>query len=125
MHYHGRRSRRDWNDERPRQDGSDFAAARQRKTKAIGVDSDQYESAPCCIVTSMIKGVDVAVFDVIKDVIDNKFAGGVHELGLSEHGVSFIADDHNVPRLLPREVVLRAKALGQDIVAGKIVVPDK
>jgi len=102
-----------------------FAAARQRKTKAIGVDSDQYESAPCCIVTSMIKGVDVAVFDVIKDVIDNKFEGGVHELGLSERGVSFIADENNVPRLLPPEVVQRTKALGQDIVAGTIVVPDK
>jgi len=100
-----------------------FAAARQRKTRAIGVDSDQYESAPCCIVTSMIKGVDIAVLDAIKDVIDNKFTGGVHELGLAEHGVSFIANEHNVPRLLPLEVVQKAKALGEEIVAGKIVVP--
>jgi basic membrane protein A len=102
-----------------------FAAARQRKARAIGVDSDQYESAPCCIVTSMIKGVDVAVVNVIKDVIDHKFRGGVHELGLAEDGVSFIADEHNVPRLLPLEVVQRAKAIGQDIIAGKIVVPDR
>ena len=102
-----------------------FAAARQRKTKAIGVDSDQYESAPCCIVTSMIKGVDVAVVNVIKDVIDHKFRGGIHELGLAEHGVSFIADEHNVPRLLPLDVVQRAKALGDEIVAGKIVVPEQ
>jgi basic membrane protein A len=102
-----------------------FAAARQRKARAIGVDSDQYESAPCCIVTSMVKGVDVAVVDVIKDVIDHKFRGGVHELGLAEHGVSFIADEHNVPRLLPPEVVQRVKALGEDIVAGKIVVPEQ
>ena len=102
-----------------------FAAARQRKARAIGVDSDQYESAPCCIVTSMVKRVDIAVVDVIKDVIADKFKGGLHELGLAEHGVSFIADEHNVPRLLPPEVVQRVKALGEDIVAGKIVVPDK
>ncbi|HEY5944214.1 MAG TPA: BMP family ABC transporter substrate-binding protein [Kofleriaceae bacterium] len=102
-----------------------FAAARQRKTRAIGVDSDQYESAPCCIVTSMIKGVDVAVLEVIKDVADKKFRGGVHELGLAEHGVSFIADEHNVPRLLPPEVVQRVKALGEDIVAGRIKVPEQ
>ena len=49
----------------------------------------------------------------------------VHELGLAEHGVSFIADDHNVPRLLPIEVVQRAKALGEEIIAGKIKVPDR
>jgi basic membrane protein A and related proteins len=102
-----------------------FAAARQRKARAIGVDSDQYESAPCCIVTSMVKGVDVAVVDVIKDVIDGKFRGGIHELGLAEHGVSFIADEHNVPRLLPLDVVQRVKALGEDIVAGKIKVPEQ
>lgn len=102
-----------------------FAAARQRNARAIGVDSDQYESAPCCIVTSMIKGVDVAVFDVIKDIVDHKFQGGIHELGLAEHGVRFVADEHNVPRLLPFEVVQRVKALGEDIVAGKIVVPSQ
>jgi basic membrane protein A and related proteins len=102
-----------------------FAAARQRKARAIGVDSDQYESAPCCIVTSMVKGVDVAVVNVIKDVAENKFRGGVHELGLAEHGVSFIADEHNVPRLLPPDVVQRVKALGEEIVAGKIVVPEQ
>jgi len=102
-----------------------FAAARQRKTRAIGVDSDQYEAAPCCIVTSMIKGVDVAVFDVIKSIVDKRFTGGVHELGLAEHGVRFVADENNVPRLLPIEIVQRVKALGEDIVAGKIVVPSK
>jgi basic membrane protein A and related proteins len=102
-----------------------FAAARQRKARAIGVDSDQYAAAPCCIITSMIKDVDVAVFDVIKSVADNTFRGGVHELGLAEHGVRFVADDNNVPRLVPIEVVQRAKALGEQIVAGTIVVPDK
>jgi basic membrane protein A and related proteins len=102
-----------------------FAAAKQRKARAIGVDSDQYDSAPCCIVTSMVKGVDVAVFDVIEDVIENRFRGGIHELGLADDGVSFIANEHNVPRLLPPEVVQRVRALREDIVAGKIVVPDR
>lgn len=102
-----------------------FAAAKQRKARAIGVDSDQYASAPCCIVTSMIKGVDVAVYDVIESVANKTFTGGIHELGLAEHGVRFVADENNVPRLLPPEVVQRVKALGEDIVAGKIVVPSK
>jgi basic membrane protein A len=102
-----------------------FAAARQRKALAIGVDSDQYEAAPCCIVTSMVKRVDVAVVDIIQDVIDGTFRGGVHELGLAEHGVTFVADEHNPGRLLPLDVVQRVKALGEDIVAGRIVVPER
>ncbi len=101
-----------------------FAAARQRKARAIGVDSDQFEAAPCCVVTSMVKRVDVAVIDVIKDVIAGEFHGGLHELGLAEHGVTFVADERN-QLLLPLEVVQRVKAIGEDIVTGKIVVPEQ
>jgi basic membrane protein A len=99
-----------------------FAAARQRGALAIGVDSDQFERAPCCVVTSMVKRVDVAVVDVIKDVIAHRFQGGLHELGLAEHGVTFVADDRNAT-LLPLDVVQRAKAIADEIVAGKIQVP--
>jgi basic membrane protein A len=99
-----------------------FAAARQRGLMAIGVDSDQYARAPCCVVTSMIKHVDVAVVDIIKDVAAGRFRPGVHELGLAEHGISFVADERN-RGLLPAAVVQRVTALGDDIVAGKIQVP--
>ena len=99
-----------------------FAAARQRGARAIGVDSDQFDNAPCCVVTSMVKGVDVAVVDVIKAVIANRFRGGIHELGLAEHGVGFVSDERN-RLLLPPEVVQRVRALGDEIVAGKIQVP--
>lgn len=102
-----------------------FAAARQRKSRAIGVDSDQFEAAPCCVVTSMVKRVDVAVLDIIKDVIDGTFKGGMHELGLAEHGVTFVADERNQGRLLPLEVVQKVKAIREEIIAGKIVVPEK
>jgi basic membrane protein A len=99
-----------------------FAAARSRDLRAIGVDSDQYEMAPCCIVTSMIKRVDTAIVDIVKDVIAHRFVGGIHELGLAEHGVGFIADERN-RRLLPLDIVQRVRALGDQIVAGTIQVP--
>jgi basic membrane protein A len=102
-----------------------FAAARQRKARAIGVDSDQFDAAPCCIVTSMVKRVDVAVMDVIKDVIAHKFKGGIRELGLAENGVTFVADEHNEGRLLPLEVVQQVNVLRDEIIAGKIVVPSQ
>ena len=57
-----------------------FAAARQRGLRAIGVDSDQFSRAPCCIVTSMIKGVDVAV------VLDPAKAGTLRGEGSYDWG---------------------------------------
>ena len=101
-----------------------FAVARARGLYAIGVDSDQYEAAPCCIVTSMIKRVDTAVVDVVKDVIAHRFHGGIHELGLAEQGVGFVADERN-RRLLPLEIVQRVRVLGDEIVAGTIRVPSQ
>lgn len=101
-----------------------FAAARQRKARAIGVDSDQYDAAPCCVVTSMLKRVDVAVVDVVKQVIDGSFRGGMRELGLAENGVGFVVDERN-QRMLPPEVVARARQLGADIIAGRIQVPSQ
>jgi len=101
-----------------------FAAARRHKGRAIGVDSDQYDAAPCCVITSMVKGVDVAVLDVVKQVIAGEFKGGLTELGLAEKGVGFVADERN-RHLLPIEVVTRVRALSAEIVAGTIVVPDR
>ncbi len=99
-----------------------FAAARQRGARAIGVDSDQHAAAPCCVVTSMIKRVDVAVVDVIKDLAAGRFRGGLHELGLAEEGVGFVAEDKN-RHLLPLEVVTKVRKLREDIIAGTIEVP--
>lgn len=101
-----------------------FAAARQAGARAIGVDSDQYEAAPCCVITSMVKRVDVAVVDAIRDVSAGTLRGGLRELGLAEHGVTFVADERN-RHLLPIEVVQRVRALADDIVAGKIQVPER
>ena len=101
-----------------------FTAAQQRGMRAIGVDSDQFDAAPCCVMTSMIKRVDVAVIDIIKDTMAGKFTGGMHELGLAENGVGFITDARNAA-MLPADVVQRVRKIGDDIVAGKIRVPQQ
>jgi basic membrane protein A len=101
-----------------------FAVARSRGLYAIGVDSDQYDMAPCCIVTSMLKRVDLAVVDVVRDVVLHRFSGGMRDLGLAEKRVGFVADERN-RRLLPLDVVERAQALADQIIAGKIQVPSQ
>jgi len=101
-----------------------FTAAQQRGKLAIGVDSDQYDEAPCCVLTSMIKKVDIAVFDAIQDLLEGELAGGIRELGLAEDGVAFVYDEHNKDKI-PPEVVAKVRALGKEIIAGQIEVPDK
>jgi basic membrane protein A and related proteins len=101
-----------------------FAAARSRDARAIGVDSDQFANAPCCIITSMLKRVDNAVVAVVKDVIAGKFHGGIVELGLSDGGIDFVSDDHNRV-LLPAAEVLQARRLIEQIIAGDIKVPSQ
>lgn len=99
-----------------------FEAARQLNKLAIGVDADQYSEAPGFILTSMVKGVDNALFDTIKRVKDGTFQGGVAVFGLKEGGVGYVYDEHN-KNLIPDDIHARVEALKQDIIAGKIKVP--
>jgi basic membrane protein A len=101
-----------------------FDAAKEQKKFAIGVDSDQFHVAPCCVLTSMIKKVDVAVFDTIKKVQSGKFEGGVHEFGLAEEGVGFVYDDNN-KAFIPQAVADEVNGLAKQIVAGTIKVPSE
>jgi basic membrane protein A len=99
-----------------------FEAARKQNKLAIGVDADQYGEAPGFILTSMVKGVDEAVYGAIRQVKDGTFRGGIYQLGLKEKGVNYIYDDHN-RALIPDAVRRRVEALRQDIIDGRIAVP--
>jgi len=55
---------------------------------AIGVDADQDYLKPGFILASMMKRVDVGVYEATKRAVDGTFQGGVLELGLKEGGVS-------------------------------------
>ena len=99
-----------------------FEAARQTNKLAIGVDADQYGEAPGYVLSSMVKGVDNAVYDAIRRVKDGTFAGGIYQYGLAEQGVGYVYDKNN-EKLIPPDARARLEKLRQDIVAGRIVVP--
>ena len=88
---------------------------------AIGVDSNQNGLAPGHVLTSMLKRVDVAAYQTLKDAMDGKFTAGVVTLGLAEGGVDWAQDEHNADLVSGkvRAAVERAKA---DIIAGRITV---
>jgi basic membrane protein A len=99
-----------------------FEAARQTGKLAIGVDADQFKEAPGFVLTSMVKGVDNAVFDAIRRVKEGRFQGGIYQYGLAENGVGYVYDANN-EKLIPLAVRARLESLKQDIIAGKIQVP--
>ena len=99
-----------------------FEAARQTGKLAIGVDADQYSEAPGHVLTSMVKGIDVSVLDMIKRVRDHTFKGGIYTYGLAQHGVDYVYDEHN-RALIPDNVRTRLEQIRADIIAGKINVP--
>lgn len=100
-----------------------FDAAEDKKKFAVGVDSNQNWIKPGLILTSMLKRVDVAVFDAIREAKENKFQGGIVRFGLKNKGVDYAVDSHNKNLLTP-EMIKKVDALKTDIIAGKIDVPD-
>ena len=99
-----------------------FEGAKEMHVLAIGVDADQHDDMPGVVVTSMIKRVDVAVFDAIEDVLAGRFHGGMRALGLADHAVDWV---HEGPHAsgLPPAVVARVEALRERVARGEIVVP--
>ena len=99
-----------------------FQAAKEEKKLAIGVDADQQHEAPGFVLTSMVKGVEPAVYDSIKAAKEGQFKAGKRVLGLAENGVGIVYDEHN-QALIPEEAYKKVMALRDEIVAGKIDVP--
>jgi basic membrane protein A len=102
-----------------------FEAAVAKKKWAIGVDADQSLTAKpdqrAQILTSMMKRVDVAVYETIKDLVGGKSRAGVRSFGLKEGGVGYAVNQYN--RELMKSITPRLEALKRDIIAGKIEVP--
>ena len=89
----------------------------------IGVDSNQNGVKPGFVLTSMVKRVDNACYNVIKEVLDGKFDGGFHVFGLDKDGVAYAMDDNN-KALIPADVIAKAEEARRKIVAGEIKVTD-
>jgi len=102
--------------------GGLFEAARATGKLAIGVDADQAAEAPGRVLTSMIKGVNAAVYDAIARVEAGTFKGGVYSFGLAEGGVGYVYDDNN-RALIPEAAHRRVEQLKAEIIAGRIKVP--
>lgn len=90
----------------------------------IGVDRDQYAEGEGdgynVTLTSMVKGVDVAVKDLAEKGKDGDFPGGeIIEYGLKENGVGIAPTQDN----LSEDVIAKIDEFKQKIIDGEIEVP--
>lgn len=106
-----------------------FQAAKEKsaggtKVWGIGVDSDQYnivgDDLKEFVLTSMLKKVDVAVFETIKALAEGNFKAGVTVFDAKSGGVDYATSGGFVDDI--KDQLEKAR---EDIVSGKVVVPDK
>jgi basic membrane protein A len=95
-----------------------YQAAKDAGKLAIGVDSNQNHLHPGTMLTSMVKRVDIAVYNSFK-----QYKPGVTSLGLKEGGVDYAMDQHNA-KLVSADMKAKVDAAKADIIAGKIKVID-
>lgn len=99
-----------------------FDAADEKQTYVIGCDSNQNFLKPGRVATSMLKRVDTAVFNMIKEQTEGKFNPGVHNFGLKDGGIELAIDEHNEKVIAPFKTKLNE--VREKIIAGTIKVPD-
>ena len=95
-----------------------YQAAKDAGKLAIGVDSNQNHLQPGTMLTSMLKRVDVAVYNVAKG-----HKPGLTVLGLAEGGVDYAMDEHNA-KLVTADMKAKVDAAKADIISGKLKVVD-
>ena len=96
-------------------------AAADKGQLSIGVDSNQNHLHPGSVLTSMLKRVDVAVYEAFKTAKDGTWQPGVQSLGLKEDGVGYAVDDNNRAVLTP-EMQAKIDEAKAAIIAGTLEV---
>jgi basic membrane protein A len=99
----------------------EYSEANGTKVWAIGVDSDQYltagEDVRDYILTSMLKRVDVAVYNVIEAQVNGEFVAGSNLFGLADDGVGYSTSGGFID-----DIVDQLEDYKQQIIDGEIVV---
>ena len=88
----------------------------------IGVDNDQDAMAPGKVLTSMVKHVDVAVYDIAKSITQHRPMHGHVVLGLADGGISLTNFKYTRSAVTAADFA-RLRQLRQAIISGRITVP--
>src|ERR671911_282625 len=106
-------------------------AAKEKGIYALGVVADQHNLAPDTVLTSFVLDMEKAFDGAIRMVQNGNFSGQLYKPGLesakgaSGDGIVFIAPFYNLDSKVPTDVKQRLNQIVQDIISGKIVVPER
>ena len=96
-------------------------AAKEKNKMAVGVDRDQNYLAPKNVITSSMKRIDNAIYNVVKDFNAGSFKGGTTiEYGLKDGAVDVAP---TTSKMIPAILLEEVAKIKKDIIAGKIKVP--
>lgn len=102
-----------------------FEAAKDQGKMAIGVDSDQRYINPEVIVASMIKGINLSIYESVQKINDGTFeAGKTYEYGAKENGVRMAYGTEDMIQIVTDETKAKIEELNQKIISGEIKVPE-
>lgn len=97
-------------------------AAAEEGKYAIGVDSNQNGLQPGHVVTSDLKNVGDAIYDVYQSIVDGTFEQGkVLEYGLANGGVGLAIDEYT-EEILPEETLNKIREIQDKVINGEIEV---
>jgi basic membrane protein A len=96
-------------------------AAKEQNKWAVGVDRDQNYLAPKNVITSVIKRVDMAIYEVSQAAINGEqFGGNNLTLGLTEKAVDIAP---TTKENVPADILIEVEKVRKDLIDGKIKVP--
>lgn len=96
-------------------------AAADEGILSIGVDSNQNYLHPGKVLTSMVKRVDNAVYEIFKEGAD--MTTGLNVMGLANEGVDYALDENNAS-LVTDEMKAKIDEAKAKIISGEIAVHD-
>lgn len=104
--------------------GSAAVCKETGKCKVIGVDADWVETAPEykeVVLTSVLKLIDVAVYNTIKDAVEGKFTGGTVVYTIADGGVD-IAPFHEFDAVVSAEMKAELETIKAALIDGSLTV---
>jgi phosphate/phosphite/phosphonate ABC transporter binding protein len=99
------------------------AAAQDRGFAVIGVDADLTQTNPDAVevyMTSVLKQIDVAVYQAVMQMADGTFEGGTNLISTLENDGVGLAPYHDWEDRVPAELTAEIEEIRQGIIAGDI-----
>ncbi len=100
-----------------------FQAAAENKKYVIGVDADQRYINPDVIIASVVKAVNVSVYESIERIINDELdSGSLYTYGLEEEGVYIGYGTEAIEQIVPAEIKEKVQTIKEKIISGEIEV---